>query len=97
MIIKQGEFNAICFVMKGGDIRAIASLKFAINELKSMLPKNVRNNIIICVTRQPRASISQDFKGVLQDLDIDVDNVITFENSAYEELVSSPTADDLRE
>ena len=40
-LIKQGKLNAICIVIKSTESRARASLKYYINELRRILPKDV--------------------------------------------------------
>ena len=60
----MGEFNAVCLVMKGTTVRATASICYVIDEIRSILPKDVKNNFIVCVTAQS-APVSIDFMGVL--------------------------------
>jgi hypothetical protein len=50
--------------MKGTTVRATASICYVIDEIRSILPKDVKNNFIVCVTAQS-APVSIDFMGVL--------------------------------
>ena len=63
----MGEFNAVCLVMKGTTDRATTSVRYVIEEYRSMLPKDVKNNFIVCATSQ-FLPVSKDFMGVLSQL-----------------------------
>lgn len=69
-LIDLGEFNAVCLVMKGTTIRATPSICYVIDEIRSILPKDVKDNFIVCATSQSKP-VSKDFKGVLSQLKLD--------------------------
>lgn len=95
-LIDLGEFNAVCLVMKGSTTRATPSICYVIDEIRSILPKDVKDNFIVCVTSQS-TPVSKDFKGVLSQLKLETAQVITFENSAYQEFESKPDEDEIEQ
>lgn len=85
-LIAQGEFNAICFVLKRGTNRETLQIKHVINELKSMLPKDSQNNFIVCLTFSDLPIPDEDTLAVIKSLGLPEDNIISIDNKAYEKM-----------
>lgn len=93
----MGEFNAICIVIKASSSRADPAVLYVINEIRAMLPKDSKNNFIVCATDKSLSSFSSDFHGVLQQLNLEHAPIVSFQNSAYDQLTKEPNEDDLRQ
>ena len=44
------NINALCLVIKGTDTRVDASLRYQMNQYKSLMTKEAQNNIVVCFT-----------------------------------------------
>lgn len=84
------EFNVICIVLTRGTTRATPKLKYVINEIKSNLPKDCKNNFIIALTRCDNILLpDSDTISVINELNLPTNHIFMINNSAYEDLYVS--------
>ena len=74
------NFNSICLVHKGNDVRVDDVLSNLITELKGMLNKECENNFIICFTRVANQS-KIDALEAMKTMNIPTENFVFFENN----------------
>ena len=91
-LIKEGEFNAICFLLKKGTNRATLQIQYVMNELKCMLPKDATHNIITCLTFSELPEPDDDTMAVIRDLHLPDNNIICIDNRAYEKIKFDPNS-----
>lgn len=80
------QFNAICVLIKRGSTRATPALKYIVGEIKANLPRDVKDNFIVLMTRSDVPIPDEDTIGCVKILGLPTGNIIPINNSAYEVL-----------
>eukprot|EP00484_Ammonia_sp_Unknown_P020753 CAMPEP_0197024238 /NCGR_PEP_ID=MMETSP1384-20130603/4838_1 /TAXON_ID=29189 /ORGANISM="Ammonia sp." /LENGTH=703 /DNA_ID=CAMNT_0042452591 /DNA_START=38 /DNA_END=2149 /DNA_ORIENTATION=+ len=81
-----GDFNAVCILIKRGTTRLSTRMRYIVNELRSNMPKDVKNNFIVIMTRSDVPVPDKDTMAVIKQLHLPTGNIIPVNNNAYEEL-----------
>jgi len=75
-----GDFNAVCIVLHGSINRATAEEIYAIEQIKTVIPKSSRNRVFIVLTHASR--VSQNVKDFVQAVGLPIDNIFAFDHLA---------------
>lgn len=78
------EFNAICILVRNGTNRVTTTMQYVISEIKTHLPKELIDNIVVIVTRCPDLLPSEDTESVIEQLGLPTKRMYMIDNCAYE-------------
>ena len=76
-----GHINAVCLVHKSSDVRPDNTLRYLIEELKSMLTADCINNFIICFTAMGYNRQQESAEEAMKHLSVNTKHCFKFENS----------------
>jgi energy-coupling factor transporter ATP-binding protein EcfA2 len=77
---KMGKFHAICLVLPVSTNRNTTEIKYSVEEIKSMTPKQAIDRIFVCVTHA--SSESKNIKSFVNAMGLPLNNIFYFDNFA---------------
>lgn len=77
---------AICFLIKRGTNRLNLQFQSTISEIKALLPEELQNNFLICLTFSDIPLAGEDTLSVLRSMKLPEENIIAIDNKAYQKI-----------